>query len=67
MVIVGAHYLPFSFLYGHRAFLLLAGLLLLGGFGLVFVPGAPFALGAWMTASILAAFAVASIPRSADG
>ena len=64
MVIVGAHYLPFAFLYGRRAFLLLAGLLLFGGFGLAFVPSAPFAVGAWMTASILAIFAGASVPRS---
>jgi hypothetical protein len=66
MVIVGAHYLPFSFLYGRRAFLVLAGLLLIGGFGLAFAPNAPFALGAWLTGGALAVFAIASIPRSGD-
>lgn len=63
MVIVGAHYLPFAFLYGRRAFLLLAGVLLAGGFGLAFMPAAPFALGAWITTAVLAGFAALSMPR----
>jgi len=65
MVIVGAHYLPFAFLYGRRAFLGLAGALLASGFGLAVVPSAPFALGAWLTAGVLAGFAVLSVPRPA--
>jgi hypothetical protein len=63
MVIVGAHYLPFAFLYGRRAFLLLAAILLVGGFGLAYAPTVPFALGAWLTAGTLAGFALASVPR----
>ena len=64
MIIVGAHYLPFSFLYGRRAFLVLATVLVAGGFGLAFAPSAPFATGAWLTAGVLAGFAAISIRRN---
>lgn len=63
MVIVGAHYLPFAFLYGRRSFLLLAGALVAGAFAVAHTPNASFPLGGWVTAGILALFAVASIPR----
>ena len=63
MVIVGAHYLPFAFLYGRRAFLLLAAILMTGGFALAYTPAAPFSLGGWLTAAALAAFALVSMPR----
>lgn len=58
MVIVGAHYLPFIFLYGMRAFGALAVLLIAGGFTLALTPAAPFAAGAWITAACLYGFAV---------
>jgi hypothetical protein len=64
MVIVGAHYLPFSFLYGRRAFLALAGVLVLGGFALAWLGAAAFATGGWITGAVLAVFALASIPRA---
>jgi len=47
MVVVGAHYLPFCFLYGMKQFALLAGLMIVGGilFGL-YLP-VPFSAGGW--------------------
>lgn len=56
MVIVGAHYLPFVFLYGMRAFGVLAGALLAIGFGLGFGFRDSFAAGGWLTAAMLLAF-----------
>lgn len=57
MVIVGAHYLPFVFLYGMRVFAVLAALLALGGLALaLWIPAAPTA-GGWTTGGALIAFA----------
>ena len=57
MVIVGAHYLPFVFLYGMRLFAYLAAALVVPGvLLLVWVP-APVPLGGWLTAGVLAVFA----------
>lgn len=57
MVVLGAHYLPFVFLYGMRMFAVLAGVLwtlgILLGTHLVF----GFSLGAWLTAVVLLLFA----------
>jgi hypothetical protein len=56
MIIVGAHYLPFVFLYGMWQFGVLAGLMVAGGLLLgLYVPG-PFALGGWITGALLLAF-----------
>ena len=63
MVIVGAHYLPFAFLYGRKAFFVLAVVLVAAGFGLAFGRVESFTAGGWLTAGILATFAVASVPR----
>ena len=63
MVIVGAHYLPFAFLYGRKAFLVLAVAMVAAGFALVFLRVETFAFGGWLTAGMLGAFAVVSIPR----
>jgi hypothetical protein len=63
MVIVGAHYLPFAFLYGRKAFLVLAVAMVAAGFALVFLRVEWFAFGGWLTAGILGAFGVISIPR----
>ena len=57
MILLGAHYLPFAFLYGMRMFgalgvILAATGLLIG----LYVPN-PFGLGAWFTAVTLALFA----------
>lgn len=64
MVIVGAHYLPFVFLYGMRLFTLLAAILVGGGVALALLaPGAP-AIGGWLTGALLIGFAFA-LRRSA--
>lgn len=57
MVIVGAHYLPFVFLYGMRLFAVLSGVLVFSGAALaLWMPG-PFALGGWVTGLVLVVFA----------
>jgi hypothetical protein len=57
MVLVGAHYLPFVFLYGMPMFAVLCALLVGGGVVLgLYVPG-PFSLGGWFTGAVLVAFA----------
>lgn len=58
MVLVGAHYLPFVFLYGMPMFYALAGLLWAGGLALGLWIDAPFATGGWLTAAVLAIFAI---------
>ena len=57
MILVGAHYAPFVFLYGMWSFAVLAALLVAGGVGLA-LQGAPFALGGWITGTALAVFGV---------
>ncbi|MGE0442852.1 MAG: hypothetical protein AB7L66_06325 [Gemmatimonadales bacterium] len=57
MVLLGAHYVPFVFLYGMRMFGVLAGLLIGSGV-LLGMYGAPsFASGAWLTGGLLILFA----------
>lgn len=58
MVVLGAHYVPFVFLYGMRMFGALAALLWAGGLSLGLWIEAPFAAGAWMTTILLVVFAV---------
>lgn len=58
MILVGAHYLPFHTLYGMRSFVALAGVLVAGGVALAMLSPASGALGGWVTAGMLAAFAV---------
>lgn len=57
MVIVGAHYLPFSFLYGMRQFLVLGAVLLGLGLGIGAYAPALGPAGAWLTSLVLAVFA----------
>jgi len=58
MIVLGAHYLPFVFLYGMPLFYALAGVLVAAGFAIGrFSPG-PWHLGAWVTAVTLLAFGV---------
>lgn len=57
MVIVGAHYLPFVFLYGMRLYAALAAILALGGVGLALWGPGWFSLGAWITSLVLLTFA----------
>ena len=57
MIVLGAHYLPFVFLYGMRQFAVLAALLISSGIVLgLYLPTA-LTLGGWMTATVLLAFA----------
>jgi hypothetical protein len=57
MVLMGAHYLPFTFLYGTRIFMLLGAALAGSGVVLAFyVPGS-FSLGGWIGGGILFVFA----------
>ncbi|HET9867611.1 MAG TPA: hypothetical protein VFQ06_10000 [Nitrospira sp.] len=59
MIILGAHYLPFVFLYGMRIFAVLCALLVSAGLGLALYAPPSFALGAWITGGVLLAFAFA--------
>ena len=60
MVLVGAHYLPFVFLYGMRMFAVLAACLLGGGLLLaLYLPGS-FAAGGWLTGATFLVFAAIS-------
>ena len=58
MVVVGAHYLPFVFLYGMWQYAVLAAVLL--GAGVLLGLEAPhsFSLGGWLTGAVLLLFAV---------
>lgn len=57
MVIVGAHYLPFVFLYGMRLFALLAALLVCGGVALAMWLPEQFSVGGWLSGAALVVFA----------
>ena len=57
LVIVGAHYLPFVFLYGMRTFAGLAAALVGAGFALGFLAPDAVAAGGWVGGGILLAFA----------
>ena len=57
MIVVGAHYLPFSFLYGMRLFILLSAILLSVGLLIgLYAPGMAV-WGGWFTSLVLFAFA----------
>lgn len=58
MVIVGAHYLPFTFLYGTALFSVLGGLMALGGVALALWLPNTFSTGGFVTGVLLIAFAV---------
>lgn len=58
MIVLGAHYLPFVFLYGMRMFAILATILWAAGLTLGLWLEAPFPTGAWITAAVLLAFAL---------
>ena len=58
MILLGAHYLPFVFLYGMRTFAALAGLLVGGGVLLALYWSDSFSAGAWFTGATLLVFAV---------
>jgi hypothetical protein len=57
MILLGAHYLPFVFLYGMRMFAALAASLLGGGIITAMYLSSSFSIGAWYTGTILLMFA----------
>lgn len=58
MLVVGAHYLPFVFLYGMPQFAALCALLVGGGLVIgLYAPAALAPLGAWATGALLVLFA----------
>jgi hypothetical protein len=61
MVVVGAHYLPFAFLYGMRQFVALSALLFSAGLLLGLYAIQLSLWGAWLTGVLLIAFAVAGL------
>jgi Family of unknown function (DUF7010) len=59
MIVVGAHYLPFVFLYGMKHFAVLCGLMVAGGVMLGLYFHHTFSLGGWLTAAMLVVFGIA--------
>jgi hypothetical protein len=57
MIVVGAHYLPFSFLYGMRQFIPLSGLLLCAGLLIGLYAPELAVWGGWLTSILLFTFA----------
>jgi hypothetical protein len=66
MIVLGAHYLPFIFLYGMWQFGVLSAALIVSGVALAMYMPSPVSLGAWLTAVFLFAFAFVgrSVARS---
>jgi hypothetical protein len=60
MVLLGAHYIPFVFLYGMRIYAGLAALLVCGGVLFSQYSRQPFSIGAWFTAAVLLGFALSA-------
>jgi hypothetical protein len=58
MIALGAHYLPFIFMYGMWQFGVLAAALIGSGVAIAMYVPAPVSLGAWLTAALLLAFAL---------
>ena len=58
MILLGAHYLPFTFLYGMRMFTALSALLVGSGVLIAMYMPDNFSLGGWFTAAVLLLFAV---------
>ena len=57
MVLLGAHYIPFVFLYGMRMFAALAALLVGGGVAIAMYWSTSFSVGAWYAGVVLLVFA----------
>jgi hypothetical protein len=62
-VIVGAHYLPFVFLYGMRHYAVLAAVMMVGGLGLAMKMSTSFAAAGWLGGVALCGFAAWVWPR----
>jgi hypothetical protein len=57
MVLLGAHYLPFTFLYGMRSFIPLSALLVSAGLAIALWFPTSFSLGGWTAGFLLLVFA----------
>lgn len=57
MILLGAHYLPFAFMYGMRIFMALGYLLVCAGVLLAMYGDTSFSAGAWFTGVVLLVFA----------
>lgn len=57
MVLLGAHYVPFVFLYGMRMFAVLAAMIVSGGILTAMYLSSSFSVGAWYTGAVLLLFA----------
>lgn len=57
MIVLGAHYLPFVFMYGMWQFAGLCAILVGCGLGIGMYLPQPISLGAWLTATVLLIFA----------
>jgi hypothetical protein len=57
MIVVGAHYLPFVFMYGMWQFGVLCATLVASGVAIAMYLPKPVSLGAWLTAALLFVFA----------
>jgi len=57
MILLGAHYIPFVFLYGMRLFAFLAAILIGGGVCIAEFGANSFSTGAWITGIVLVLFA----------
>src|SRR5262249_53000031 len=57
MIVVGAHYLPFLFLYGQRRWLVLAGVFIVAGLMIGLYLSDQFTLGGWLAAVAFLVFA----------
>ncbi len=57
MIVTGAHYLPFVFLYGMWQFAVLCATLVSSGVVIAMYVSKPISLGAWFTAALLFVFA----------
>jgi hypothetical protein len=57
MILLGAHYLPFVFLYGMRMFYALGAALVFGGVAIAHYYSGSFSLGAWVGGVMLFVFA----------
>lgn len=58
LILVGAHYLPFVFLYGMRLFAVLAGAMLAAGILIAMYASFSFSLGAWAGGGLLLLFSI---------
>ena len=61
MITLGAHYLPFVFMYGMWQFAGLSAILVASGVVIGMYPPEPLSLGAWLTATLLFLFALVGL------